>query len=129
MGLPNLPYDNKKHYDAGRLRNKIKFFQDITTEDQYGGSQTTESLILETFAGKEEMSEYMKSQLLRISAEIVGGTIPYNQLQYFVIRNRKGFFPAKDMKVEYNNIRYIVINCKELDDPCTFLKVLVSSTV
>lgn len=111
------PHDNKKHYDAGRLRHKIQFWQDVFVANNSGGGSVTPTLILETFAGKDEVSAYTQSALN-------AGRSEYKQFQYFVIRNRKNFMPVKDMKVLFGENSYIVETVKELDDPCTFLKVL-----
>lgn len=117
MALPKSPHDNKKHYDSGRLRHKIKFIQDVATDDGYGGSTITVTTVLETWAGKEEPSQYTQNGLN-------AGRSVYNKYQYFVIRNRAGFMPVKDMRIEYGVNKYIVERVTELDDPCTFLKVL-----
>lgn len=110
-------FDNKKHYDPGRLRHKIQFVQDTMIDDGYGGSIPGEAVILETFAGKEEPSQYTQNVLN-------AGQSTYNQFQYFIIRNRKGFIPVRDMRVVYGDSRYVVQGVSMLDDPCTFLKVL-----
>ena len=111
------PYENKKAYDSGRLRHKIQFIQDIATDDGFGGTTVTETVLLETWAGKEEPSQYTQNGLN-------AGRSVYNQYQYFVIRNRAGFMPEKDMRILYDENRYIVESVKMMDDPCTFLKVL-----
>lgn len=111
------PHENKFVYDPGRLRHKIQFYQDVATENTSGGTSVTETLILSTFAGKEEPSQYTQNGLN-------AGKSEYNQYHYFVIRNRSGFMPVKDMKLVYGDTRYIVQSVKMMDDPCTFLKVL-----
>lgn len=117
MALPKTPYDNKKHYDSGRLRHKVSFIQDIATPNGSGGTTLSESLLLETFAGKEEPSQYTQNGLNQ-------GRSEYNQYQYFIIRNRQGFKPEKDMRLVHGTDKYIIQRVTELDDPCTFLKLL-----
>jgi len=111
------PFDNKKHYDSGRLRHKIRFLGDVVTDDGYGGSVVTSGVLLDTWAGKEDVSAYT-------AAGLNAGQTQYNYFQYFVIRNRRGFVPAKDMLLAYDGHGYIVRNVTQLDDPCTFLKLL-----
>lgn len=111
------PYDNKKHYDSGRLRHKINFLGDVVTDDGYGDSIVTGGFILSTWAGKDEVSTYTATGLN-------AGQTQYDRFQYFVIRNRKNFMPKKDMTLAYNGFLYIIREVRELDDPCTFLKLL-----
>lgn len=111
------PYENKKAYDAGRLRHKIQFVQDIATDNGSGGTRLTEEVILETWAGKDDPSQYTQNGLNF-------GKTEYNTYQYFVIRNRVGFFPVKDMRIVYGEEKYIVQSVTKIDDPCTFLKAL-----
>lgn len=115
--MSRKPYDNKKSYDPGRLRHKIQFIQDTMVDDGYGGTVPGQAVVLETWAGKEEPSTYTQSNLN-------AGKSDYDQFQYFVIRNRKGFMPEKDMVVMYGERKYIIRSVAMLDDPCTFLKLL-----
>lgn len=118
MALPTKPYDNKRHYDSGRLRHKIDFIGEVISDDGFGGTiLLPDQVLLSTFAGKDDVSEW-------VQAGLNAGQTNVNQYQYFVIRNRKGFYPAKDMLVNYGNEKYIVQSVKQLDDPCTFLKIL-----
>jgi len=111
------PKDNKSHYDAGRLRHKVQFLQDVVTDDGYGGSVVSGTLVLSTFAGKEDVSQYTINGLN-------AGQTQYYTYQYFVIRKRASFTPKKDMSMFYLGKSYIVQTVKELDDPCTFLRLL-----
>lgn len=122
MALNKTPYDNKKHYDSGRLRHKIVVTQDVVVDDGYGGSTVTHEVVLETFAGKEEVSEYTISNL-------VGDSTNYDRYQYLVIRNRNGFTPLKTMKIDFDGLSYNIIKVKEKDDPCTFLWLLCGVSV
>lgn len=117
MSLPSKPFDNKKHYDIGRMRHYIAFMNNIVYDDGYGGTSTVEQLVKQTRAGKEEVSDYKKAQL-------VAGFENYETAINFVIRNRKGFYPDKTMHINYAGKTYTIISVKELDDPCTFLKIL-----
>lgn len=111
------PYENKKSYDAGRLRHKIQFVEDVTVDDGYGGTTVSQNVILETWAGKEEPSQYTQNLLN-------SGKTDYETYQYFVIRNRAGFMPVKDMRITYNGLNYVITSVTKIDDPCTFFKVL-----
>ena len=113
----NKIFENKKAYDPGRLRHKISFVEQSIIDDGYGGTTVVETEILNTWAGKDEVSEYVQSQLN-------SGQSIYSQFQYFVIRNRKNFTPLKDMRIVFDGNKYTVRSVKQLDDPCTFLKIL-----
>lgn len=117
MALPKQPYDNKKHFDAGRLTHPIAIMNYAVTDDGYGGTSVTEQQLLATKAGKDEVSDYKKAQLL-------AGYSNYDESIYFVIRNRKNFYPDKTMHINYAGETYTIISVEELDDPCTFLKIL-----
>ncbi len=122
MALPKQPKDNKSHYDSGRLRHKIVVKGDIVVDDGYGGSTVTYGVIMNTFAGKEEVSEYTLSNL-------VGDSTNYDRYQYLVIRNRNNFIPLKTMQIELDGVLYNIIKVKEKDDPCTFLWLLCGVSV
>lgn len=122
MALHKSPYDSKKHYDAGRLRHKIQFVEDVTVDDGYGGTTVSQNVILETWAGKEDPSQYTQNLLN-------SGKTDYETYQYFVIRNRAGFMPVKDMRITYDGLNYVITSVTKIDDPCTFLKVLCAVSV
>lgn len=111
------PFDNKFDYDAGRLRHKISFYKVSQVDDGYGGTTSTETKILDTWAGKDKMSGYNQM------AFDAGANVFNNDL-YFVIRNRKDFYPKKDMIIKYKNNKYTILGVVEMDDPCTFLQLL-----
>lgn len=111
------PFENKFIYDPGRMRQKIQFWHDVVIDSGSGGSVVVPTLILSTFAGKEEVSIYTQGQFQ-------SGQTNYNQMNYFVIRNRNGFYPVKDMTILFGDVRYIIITVTPLDDPCTFLNIL-----
>lgn len=115
--MPGGLYDNKKHFDSGRLRHKVRFSQDVVTDDGYGGSYVSSSLVLSTWAGKEEVSQYTLNGLN-------AGQTNYLYYQYFIIRKRESFIPKKDIMMSFEGKSFIIQNVKELDDPCTFLKLL-----
>lgn len=115
------PYDNKKAYDAGRLRHKISFLQDVAVDNGYGGTSVSEVVLIQTWAGKDNPSEYTQNQLN-------AGRTDYTTFHYFIIRNRNGFTPERDMQIGYDGKRYIIQTVTQLDDPCTFLKILCAAT-
>lgn len=117
MALPSKPFDNKRHYDPGRMRHSIAIMNYSVSDDGYGGTSITEQQLIATKAGKDEVSDYKKAQL-------VDGFTNYETAIYFVIRNRRLFYPDKTMHINYAGKTYTIISVKELDDPCTFLKIL-----
>lgn len=117
MALLKTPKDNKFHFDPGLLKHRIQVLQSITTDDGYGGTTMAEIMVLETRAGKDQPSQYTQNSLN-------AGRSAYNQFQYFIIRNRKGFMPVKDMQINHDGNRYVIEQVTMLDDPCTFLKLL-----
>lgn len=114
---PNKIFQNKKAYDPGRLRHGIAIMEYALIDDGFGGTTEQEQQILATKAGKEGVSEYKKAQL-------VGGYTNYDESIYFIIRNRKNFYPNKTMHINYGANSYTIIEVQELDDPCTYLKIL-----
>lgn len=117
MALPSKPFDSKFHYEAGRMRHTLSIMNYAVFDDGYGGTSVLEQLLLQTRAGKEGVSDYKKAQL-------VAGYSNYETAIYFVIRNRKLFYPDKTMHINFGGKTYTIIDVQELDDPCTFLKIL-----
>jgi len=117
MAKPTKSFDNKYHYDSGRLRHKVQCLIDVVTDDGYGGSFVSSSLVIQTWAGKEEVSQYTQSGLN-------AGQTQYNYYQYFIIRKRNGFTPRKDINLVFEGKLYIIQSVKEMDDPCNFLRLL-----
>jgi len=113
--------DNKYHYDAGRLRNHISIMGDVVVDDGFGGTFVERQQILDTWAGKESVSDYK-------IASMSGAHANYESHQYFVIRNRKGFYPLKTMSINYGTSSYDILEVRENDDPCTFLWILCGTT-
>ena len=111
------PFDNKFDYDAGRLRHKISFWQISQVDDGYGGTTPTETKILDTWAGKDKPSGYNQMT-------VDAGANLFDNDAYFVIRNRKNFYPTKDMRVRHNGNNYTIIGVVQMDDPCTFIQIL-----
>lgn len=112
------PYNNKKAYDPGRLRHKVKFKKQTSAPDGYGGTTVTEVIVLETFAGKEKVNQFNQMA-------IQAGATLFNKAMYLIIRNRKDFYPNKDMQIEFNGESYTLLGePQELDDPVTYLQLL-----
>lgn len=122
MAKPNKPFDNKYHYDAGRLRHSIAIMQDVVTDNGSGGSNISKEQVLQTWAGKEAVSDYK-------IANRIGDSTNYDKFQYFVIRNRSGFTPIKTMYVSFGAHIYSILEVKENDDPCTFLWLLCAVSI
>lgn len=110
-------FDNKKSYDIGRMRHNIAVMNYAVFDDGYGGTGVTEQYLFGTKAGKEGVSEYKKSQL-------VSGFTNYETAIYFVIRKRATYTIDKTMHINFGGKSYTIIEVQELDDPCTFLKIL-----
>ena len=65
MALPSKPFDNKFHYDAGRMRHTISFMQYVVIGNNSGGTASTDPvLVYQTRAGKEKVSEYKQSRII-----------------------------------------------------------------
>jgi len=115
------PKDNKYHYDSGRLRHRIAIMGDVVTDDGYGGTNVVQQQLLSTWAGKEKVSDYK-------IASMAGAYAGYEGHQYFIIRNRGGFYPQKTMSINVGAISYNILEVRENDDPCTFLWLLCATT-
>lgn len=114
------PFENKEFYDPGRLRNKVKFVQDQTIKKPSGGTSTIENTLLETWAGKDNVSGYTVATVLNE----IGATVQ-NDVAYFVIRNRDNFYPDKTMFIRPNfNEKWQIHRIKQLDEPVTFIQLL-----
>lgn len=111
------PFNNKFSYDAGRLRHKISFWQVQQVDDGFGGTTEAEVKVMETWAGKDKLSGYNQMAF-------EAGANVFNQDTYFVIRNRKDFFPTKDMRLNHDGNDYTILGVVKMDDPCTFLQLL-----
>ena len=111
------PFENKKAYDPGRLRHKIDFVQEVATDNGSGGTTVTTEIVLSTFAGKDKINQF--NQMV-----IDAGATVFNGDTYFVIRNRNGFYPAKDMKVVNGEDSYTIHGVVDLDYPVTFIQML-----
>lgn len=123
MSLPSRPFDNKKHYDSGRMRHVISFMQYVVGGDGSGGTSSTEPVLLyQTKAGKENVSTYKQAQ-------IIEGFQNYQEVIYFIIRKRKQplHYPTKNMMINYGVKSYTIIEVTELDDPCTFIRILAAN--
>ncbi|NGM63503.1 phage head closure protein [Sphingobacterium sp. SGG-5] len=122
--MAKKPYENKHFLDPGRLRHNIAFYRLTSTDDGYGGSDVSETLLCETKASKQRIST---SQSLGESQQMVtdAGATAFNQDMYFVIRHRKGFFPKKNDKVIVDGSEEYTINgIIPLDDPLSYIRLL-----
>ena len=112
------PFENKKEYDPGRLTSKISFVTFSTVNTPSGGTTETETILLNTWAGKDKVSDYNQ---MAIQA---GATIQ-NKPTYFVIRNRKNFYPDKTMTIKTSdNIKWQILGIVDLDNPVTYIQML-----
>lgn len=118
------PYENKHSVDPGRLNHKIAFYRMTSTDDGYGGSNISETLVLETKASRQRIAV---TQAMGESQQMVtdAGATAFNQDMYFIIRNRKGFFPQKNDKVVVDGTdEYTINGIIPLDDPLTYIRLL-----
>ena len=111
------PFENKKVYDPGRLRNPVLFLQEQPFDDGFGGTTVSEVEVLSTFAGKERISQYNQMAL-------EAGATVFNGDAFFIIRHRSSFYPQKDMKLKNNGDEYTIKGVVELDEPVNFLQLL-----
>ncbi len=111
------PYENKTQYDPGRFRFQLTFFQQVSTQNEYGGTTVALTQVLTTMAVQEKISE--RSQLA-----IEAGASVLNQDCYFVIRQRNNFTPLKDMIVLCNGSTYVIRAVIPVDVPVMYIKLL-----
>jgi len=113
--------NNIKSYDPGLFRFAIEFWAHDAIPDDSGGTDLTFNGLLRTRAVREEIRE--GSQLA-----IVAGASLLNQDCYFVIRNRKWFYPAKDMQIRVDGEAYVLSAVVPINNPVTYLKLLCIKT-
>lgn len=113
----NKPYNNKSNYDPGRFRFTLNFYQEVTTISDDGSQWVNFTPLLCTKAVQEPLRE--GSQIA-----INAGASILNQDCYFVIRNRCGFYPEKDMIVLCGNQGYVINAVIPLDVPVNYIKLL-----
>ena len=117
----NKIYNNKSNYDPGRFRYKVTFQQQVTTTDGSGGSVVSTEDIITTFAVREIISRrpnFDGDIVIAGDASLLEGD--WN----FIIRNRSGFYPAKDMFLVCEGITYTIRTIQELDEPTNYIKIL-----
>lgn len=116
--------DNKHNFDPGRLGHKIEFFEQTSVDDGFGCVVVTETLVLTTKCSKAEVSLNAITQARQIG--LIADETEFSQVQYFIIRNRKEFYPVKDMTVDVDGVRYVINGVQKMDDPVTYLRLLCS---
>lgn len=114
------PYENKRDVDPGRLRHVIQFSEQNTTDDGYGGTTVTDVVVLTTKAAKEKVNMSSRDAQLALQA----GVSEFVKLQNFIIRNRAGFYPTKDMTATVDGDKWTILGVTELDDPEKFTRLL-----
>lgn len=117
----NKIYNNKSNYDPGRFRYKVTFRQQVTVSDGSGGSHVNTEDIITTFAVREIISRrpnFEGDTIIAGDASILEGD--WN----FIIRNRSGFFPTKEMFLICEGITYTIRTIQEIDEPTNYIKLL-----
>lgn len=118
----NTLYKNKTSYDPGRFRYKVTFQQQVSVVDGSGGNTITKEDILTTSAVREIISRRQNFE----GDLIVAGDASLLQGDWnFIIRNRKCFYPTKDMFLVCDNITYTIRAIQEIDEPTNYIKILV----
>ena len=110
-------FANKSNYDTGRFRYMLDFKLLVATDDGAGGTTQTKITVLSTKAVREKLSEHNQ---LAIAA---GASYLTNDC-FFVIRNRPGFYPTKDMQIVCAGDTYTLRAFIEIDVPVKYLKLL-----
>lgn len=117
------PYENKTDLDAGRMRNRIQFYNEEWVDDNYGGGSMQSVLVLDTWCEKRTPSLNSLSQLGLIAAET--GLV---QSYYVSYRTRKGFTPTRDMAILLDGEPMTFLGFIPTDNPQTITKILCSVT-
>lgn len=119
-------FENKTFLDPGRFRYNISFYEQVANIDlQFGDQTPVETLSLQTRAIMERIETRPASvyNQLFISA---GMTINAGDL-YYVIRNRQGWVPKKDMIAVVSDVRYKIRGIIPQDQPINYWRLLVSN--
>lgn len=114
----NKRYENKSAYDPGRFRYKISFRQQVTTSDGSGGSNVSMQTVLETKSIRIRLNQFTDSLFLAGNASLIENS--WN----FIIRNRPGFIPTKDMFLLNEGETYTIRAIQEIDEPTNYIKIL-----
>ena len=110
-------FEQSNQYDPGRFRFDISFFTQVFQPDTSGGGQPALQLTLRTKAIKEQIKD---SSQIAINA----GASIMNEDTYFVIRNRKDFYPLKDMTVFCSGFTYLIAAVIPVGEPVGYVKIL-----
>lgn len=111
------PFNNNYDCDPGRIRHKISFWKVQQVSDGFGGTTETEVKVIETKAAKENVNRYDQMAF-------EAGANVFNEATYFIIRNRKDFYPTKDLILKHDGNDYQILGVVPKGDPCTFLQLL-----
>lgn len=115
------PYENKRDVDPGRLRHVAQFYEQQAVDDGYGGTTVTDVLVLTTKAATESVNSYTWENQLGLDS---AGLSQFRQLQVYVIRNRTGFYPQKDMSLVADGRDWTILGTLPMDDPEKFTRLL-----
>lgn len=123
----NKRYENKSAYDPGRFRYKVTFRQQVPVADGSGGTQQVNTAdIITTFAIREIISRRPNFEGDIITA---GDATLLEGDWNFIIRNRSGFYPTKDMFLVCNDITYTIRTIQDIDEPTNYIKILAVKVV
>lgn len=115
------PY-KPKMFDPGRLNHTVNFYLQTTVPNTSGGTTVSTVLSLSTRGAKLDIRE---GDQLAIQA----GASLLEESCYYVIRNRKEWYPEKDMVVEDGSARYTLRAIIPLNEPINYLKLLCIKSI
>lgn len=110
-------YENKPFYDPGRFKYSVAFTQQVTETDRSGGVSLAEQELVTCRAVRDRISS--RSQLA-----VQAGASYLNGDTWFIFRKRQDFYPAKDMFMNCEGVRYTIAAVVEEGEPTTYVRVL-----
>lgn len=111
------PFDNKSNYDPGRFRTSVAFYQQVSVQDNSGGSDLSLEVVYEAKAVELQVRD--GNQL-----EINVGASVMNDDRYFVIRRSRTFTPEKDMNLMQEGKYFVVRAIIPVDNTNNYTKLL-----
>lgn len=121
----NKIYENKSHYDPGRFRYPVTFFQEVVNIADDGSQIVTLQNLICT-KGVREAATRRFSLTGDMSAD-AGASLMLNYW-YFIIRYRSDFKPKKDMLLSTPDGYYTINAAPELDEPHHYWRMLCVKT-
>lgn len=111
------PYQNKTHYDTGRFRFKLEFYEVVSLDNSGGGITPSTAKVYETY-GVQEPIKSGNQEAIEAGASVL------NQDCYFVVRNNPSFTIEKSFLIVCNSITYNIAAIISVDVPINYIKLL-----